>query len=257
MYSDDGEILQVAYAKKAIDKAASVVAITDGRIGISLCRIPVRSRLHTRHPKINYNILQPAGASNRLLLCFTGLAGDVRHLLLDANTVAVSHRVSFGETLSPLEMSTQISRMLTVALHPSDDRDAEKLDRPLACEGFVMGIEKGEIVLFSCSNSGHFSRESVVSAGRMSGKMELIAAQLQTSGEGIQDAILLAAELILAERDQDSDDADGHIEMRVIDLQQTSSCEAEANCTEPEKQCTVKTFRTIDEFRELLRNSLR
>jgi 20S proteasome alpha/beta subunit len=118
MYSDDGEILQVSYAKKAIDKAASVVGITDGRIGASLCRIPVRSRLHIRNPKITFNILQPAGASNRLLLCFTGLAGDVRHLLLDANTVVVSHRVSFGETVSPKEMSTQISRLLTLALHP-------------------------------------------------------------------------------------------------------------------------------------------
>jgi 20S proteasome alpha/beta subunit len=135
----------------------------------------------------------------------------------------------------------------------SGDGDAEKVDRPLACEGFVMGMEQGEMTLFSCSNSGHFSRESVACAGRMSEKTGLIAARLQRSGEGIQDAIQLAAEMMLEERDQDSDDTEGYIEMRILGGVQLAPLH-EAGGTEHEKQYTVRTFRTVDELRELFRN---
>jgi 20S proteasome alpha/beta subunit len=113
-YSDNGEIMQVDYAKKAVDRAASVVGITDGRVGVTLSRRPIRSRLHTRHERVNFNTL----LAGRLLLCFTGLASDVRYLLCSANKATVLHRVSYGETMSPFEMACEVSRLLTSALHP-------------------------------------------------------------------------------------------------------------------------------------------
>jgi 20S proteasome alpha/beta subunit len=114
MYSDDGEILQIAYAKKAIDKAVSVIGITNGRIGVSLSRVPKRSKLVVPNAKLNYNSLH----FDRLHLYFTGAQNDVKYLLCHANTAILSHKVNYGETVTCSALSSELSRFVALALHP-------------------------------------------------------------------------------------------------------------------------------------------
>lgn len=114
MYSDDGNILQMSYAEKAVRKSSSVIGFTYKRMGIILSRVQIRSKLILHNPKLNYNTIDVGN----LVAVFTGLSGDVKFLLRNANVLAQSHRVNYGETISSVELARDLSRYLTLSLHP-------------------------------------------------------------------------------------------------------------------------------------------
>ena len=114
MYSDDGNILQISYAEKSIGKSSSVIGCAYKDIGFILSRVPIRTKLIIHNPKLNYNSIN----LGNLVAVFTGLPGDVKFILRNANVLAQSHRISYGETISPLELARELSRYLTLSLHP-------------------------------------------------------------------------------------------------------------------------------------------
>ena len=252
LYNDKGEILQVCYAENAISKSSSVVGLTDGKVGFLLTRVPLRSKLVLHNPRITYNAIDVAG--ERLMMAFTGLPGDVKCMLRHANALCEDHRVNFGETMPLLMLIKELCRYATLSLHPSEDDQEDKIGRPLACKGILIGISserywdeededededeekchgkkscsvdvnkvierwgKRRMSLMVCEHSGTYYEASMAVIGKMDSTKINRLMQIHQKNVSLREVLLDAAKLLFEEKEEDGDKF-GFLELHVLTI---------------------------------------
>ena len=151
LYNDDGEILQVSYAGNAIRKSSSIVGLTTGSLGFLITRVQLKSRLMIHNPRITYNTL--TATQGRLMMAFTGLQGDVKCILRHAKVLCEDHQVKCAEAMPLLMMTKELCKYATSSLQPIEEDEEEKIGRPLACKGLLIGLSKKKLRVDESSES--------------------------------------------------------------------------------------------------------
>lgn len=241
LYNDDGEILQVSYAENAIAKSSSLVGLTNGRIGFLLTRVPLRSRLLVHNPRITYNSLDVIGG--RLMMAFTGLPGDVKCILRRANILCEDHRVKCGETMPLMMIIKELCKYATLSLHPSEDDKEDKIGRPLACKGLLIGLSKerfwyddddenvpnknvnvdnvrsrGEkrMSMMVCEHSGTYYETPIAVIGKMEAtKVNRLINMYESNDIPLREVLLNAGNLLFEEQESDGDKY-GFLELHIM-----------------------------------------
>jgi len=104
VFSPDGRILQVEYAKKAIDSGSLIIGITckDG--------IVLAADTHRVDPLLVANSVSKVEKVNKnIILTSAGYIGDARVLLKRARLKAQEHKLTYGENIGPEELVKFIS----------------------------------------------------------------------------------------------------------------------------------------------------
>lgn len=106
MFSPDGRLLQVEYAKKTVKQGTSTIGIVckDGVLLIADKRITDRLVVPTSIEKV-YQVDEHIGASA------SGILSDGRILIERAQVVAQQHKVTFDDPISVLEIVKDISNV--------------------------------------------------------------------------------------------------------------------------------------------------
>ena len=235
LYNDDGEILQVSYAQNAVAKSSSIVGLTNGRVGFLLTRVPLRSRLMVHNPRITYNSLDVLGG--RLMMAFTGLPGDVKCILRQANKLCEDHRVKCGEIMPLMMITKELCRYATLSLHPSEDDNDDKIGRPLACKGILIALstemfwdydEEHEsedidvnnmqrmMSMMICENSGKYYEAPIAVIGKMEAtKVNRLINMYESNDVPLREVLLTAGNLLFEEQKSDGDKY-GFLELHVM-----------------------------------------
>jgi len=104
VFSPDGRILQVEYAKKAIDSGSLIIGVTckDG--------VVLAADTHRFDPLIVKESLSKVDKVNdNIILTSAGYIGDARILLSKARVKAQNHKITYGEELSGRGLARYIS----------------------------------------------------------------------------------------------------------------------------------------------------
>ena len=270
LYNDDGEILQVSYAENAIAKSSSIVGLTNGRVGFLLTRVPLRSRLMVHNPQITYNSLDVVGG--RLMMAFTGLPGDVKCILRQANKLCENHRVKCGETMPLMMMTKELCRYATLSLHPSEDDNDDKIGRPLACKGILIALstemfwnydedEKHEsedidvnnmqnmgermMSMMVCENSGRYYEAPIAVIGKMEAtKVNRLVNMYESNNVPLREVLLTAGNLLFEEQESDGDKY-GFLELHVM-----TASESEGTGGVIEMKSPIKSIEELSRFLE-------
>ena len=104
VFSPDGRILQVEYAKKAIDAGSLIVGITT-KDGVILAADTYR----TDPLLASDSVSKIEEISDELIMTSAGYIGDSRVLLRKARLKAQEYKISYGEEISPEELVKYIS----------------------------------------------------------------------------------------------------------------------------------------------------
>ena len=112
-FSDDGNIFQVSYAQKSIERSPAVIGFVKNNIGMIISKVEVINKFAIHNSDVNYNFLK----YENLALCFTGMPGDVKFLLSYANKLIHQHKYKYGETINQVDLIVALSKFVTSALH--------------------------------------------------------------------------------------------------------------------------------------------
>ena len=104
MYSPDGRIIQVEYAREAVRRGSSVVAVrcNDGIILLA------ESRSHSKLIEPNEKISQ---IEDNLYVTFSGLLADARVLVNEARVHAQIHKITYGEECDVESVAWHLSKI--------------------------------------------------------------------------------------------------------------------------------------------------
>ena len=138
-YSDVGELLQVAYASKAVRKSTNsalgfILRGTElpSAVGILLSFNEVPSRLAIKS-KRSFDLFE-----NRLAMATVGLAADCDQLRMHSHVLSQVHQLKFGYgSMSCYGLSSKVAAYLTRALHPTEEDNP--IARPMAASAFICG----------------------------------------------------------------------------------------------------------------------
>ncbi len=104
MYSPDGRIIQVEYAREAVRRGSSVVALRCNE-GIVIL---AESRSHSNLIEPNEKISQ---IEDNLYVTFSGLLADARVLVNEARVHAQVHKITYGEECDVESIAWHLSKI--------------------------------------------------------------------------------------------------------------------------------------------------
>lgn len=132
MYSPDGRIIQVEYAREAVRRGSNVLAVrcNDGIVLLA------ESRSHSKLIEANEKISQ---IEDNLYVAFSGLLADARVLVHEARVYAQIHKITYGEEADAESIAWHLSSI------------AQKITqfggRPFGLAVIIAGINNSEPVI--------------------------------------------------------------------------------------------------------------
>jgi len=180
VFSPDGRLLQVEYARETVKKGATVIGIVAKNSVIFVAErvIPTRLMVPDSTQKIFQVDSHIAGAGS-------GLLGDARVLIKKAQDEARKHQLTYDE---PVEVSTLVSRMC----------DFKQLytqyggTRPFGVSLLIGGVDSKGSRLFVTEPAGNFVEYKAVSIGEGSVNVNKHLEKNYKEGLSSDEAITLA-----------------------------------------------------------------
>ena len=161
LFSANGELLQVQYAKEAGLKGASILCSHTSDGEVVLC-IPTREDTQTLQDRRSVD--KVAKISEGMWLAFSGLAGDGRAITKSARNFCNDYQFQFGI----------IPTVRSVARHIGEEQHESTLTggrRPYGVQMLLIGQEEedGELSVYKSEPSGEVSSWKAVAIGKNSG----------------------------------------------------------------------------------------
>ena len=158
-YTSEGELAQVAFAARGVDKCSPAVGFVVGdELGVLLSCSPRPSPLSLR---VSSTIEWMDGVG----VCAVGYKADCLRLKTEWRGVVENHKFIFGEAPAASKIATKLSAVLTSGLYPERGRDKEReapFARPLAASVLFLASDEapagGRLRLLQLDNSGAIFR---------------------------------------------------------------------------------------------------
>jgi proteasome alpha subunit len=152
IFSPDGRLFQVEYAKEAVKKGATALGVTfDG--GVILAATRSTPELQVRNPEKVFKIDDHIGAAT------SGLVADGRTLVEEARNEAQKHLMTYDEDIAPSVLAKFIA-----------DRCQQFTQyggvRPYGLSTISGGIKDGEATVYQTDPSGTLSQWRAVTIGK-------------------------------------------------------------------------------------------
>ncbi|MBD3312526.1 archaeal proteasome endopeptidase complex subunit alpha [archaeon] len=180
VFSPDGRLLQVEYARETVKKGATVVGVVakDSVVFVAEKVIPTKLMILENTQKIFQVDSHIAGAGS-------GLLGDARVLIKKAQDEARSHQLTYDE---PIEVSTLVSRVC----------DFKQLytqyggTRPFGVSLLIGGVDSKGARLFVTEPAGIFFEYKAISIGERSSNVNKYLEKNYKKNMNTNEAIKLA-----------------------------------------------------------------
>ncbi|MHA1651513.1 MAG: archaeal proteasome endopeptidase complex subunit alpha [Candidatus Helarchaeota archaeon] len=145
MYSPDGRIIQVEYAKEAVRRGSSVIAIKC-KEGIVIL---AESRSYSKLIEPNEKVSQ---IDDNLYLAFSGLLADSRVLINEARVFAQIHKITYGEECDVETLAGYLSKLA--------QRITQFGGRPFGLTLIIAGVNNSapELTVIEPSGAKHNAR---------------------------------------------------------------------------------------------------
>ena len=151
MYSPDGRIIQVEYAKEAVRRGSSVIAIKC-KEGIVIL---AESRSYSKLIEANEKISQ---IDDNLYIAFSGLLADSRILINEARVYAQIHRMTYGEECDVETLAQHLSKIA--------QRITQFGGRPFGLTILLAGVNNSQPELCVLEPSGARHNAKAMAIGR-------------------------------------------------------------------------------------------
>ncbi|MBD3263041.1 archaeal proteasome endopeptidase complex subunit alpha [Candidatus Woesearchaeota archaeon] len=183
VFSPDGRLLQVEYAKKAVNQGAMTLGIVykDGVLLIADRRI--REKL-----QISESIRKIYKLGNHLLSTFSGLTSDARVLVRKCRVFAQQHKLTYGEAIDVESLVKYLC-------------DLEQMHtlyggiRPFGVSFLIAGCDKKGFKLFSTEPSGIYWGFKARAIGLNSDEANKLLDKKYKDGMSKEDAVKLAIDI--------------------------------------------------------------
>ncbi|MHA1357196.1 MAG: archaeal proteasome endopeptidase complex subunit alpha [Candidatus Helarchaeota archaeon] len=177
MYSPDGRIIQVEYAKEAVRRGSSVIAIRSHE-GIVIL---AESRSYSRLLEANEKIAQ---IDDNLCIAFSGLLADSKVLITEARVHAQIQKITYGEECDVESLATHLSKL---AQHITQFGG-----RPFGLSIIIAGINNSKPELCVVEPSGAQHRAMAIAIGRNDNEFMSFLEENYTSDLSLADCRELA-----------------------------------------------------------------
>eukprot|EP01038_Epipyxis_sp_PR26KG_P010545 gene10545-14167_t len=152
-YTTDGEVAQIVYAAKSVEKLSSCVCFIDkkSKIGVLIICNQVESPLLIPRKA---NSMISNSPNQKLIWSIIGHPADSRYLSKQLNIIIHENKLIYGEFPSPENLSRQLAVWMTRGMYPREVEDP--IGRPLACKVIIpyYSVEKKNIQILIADNSG-------------------------------------------------------------------------------------------------------
>lgn len=175
-YTSDGELAQVAFAARGVQKCSPAVGfLTDNKMGVLLTCYPAPSPLAIGGmPLIE--------VKDRVGICTIGYNADCLRIKTDWRGIVENHKFTFGEPPTVDKIASKLSAVLTSGLYPEKK---EAFARPLATSLLFLAhdheIGEGNRLIMLENSGAIYQCHGLASLGSIAGKsfdMDAIEASL-------------------------------------------------------------------------------
>ena len=151
MYSPDGRIIQVEYAREAVRRGSSVIVVrcNDGIVLLA------ESRSHSKLLEPNEKISQ---IENNLYVTFSGLLADARVMVNEARVFAQIHKITYGEECDVESVAWHLSKIA--------QRITQFGGRPFGLAIIIAGINNSKPVISVVEPGGAKYDARAIAIGR-------------------------------------------------------------------------------------------
>jgi 20S proteasome alpha/beta subunit len=174
-YSDKGELLQLTYAGRAVQRSSPLIAFTStiprSKGGDSNCTVLMCMRRESVMQRSDNPESSVISRIESFVFTSAGYSPDCKSALAEAADVIYRHKQVFGESPSMDKLSGVLGRWITRGLHRIGDKE-NSISRPLATTLVICGLEKeysGRILLLENTGSYTMSK-NLISLGNMKTK---------------------------------------------------------------------------------------
>jgi proteasome alpha subunit len=203
VFSPDGRLFQVEYAKKAVEKGTTAVGLIYKDGGLIATDKLIRSKLvNVRSIEKIFKIDEHIGA------VASGLVADARKLIDHARVTAQREKVIYGEPI-PVEMLTRDICDLKQSYTQYGGT------RPFGVSLLILGADSNGAKLFETDPSGAFSEVYATAIGQGKKVAEDIFEEKYVRDMKFDDAVKLAVD-VLAEVNKDEETSDESLEIYYV-----------------------------------------
>jgi proteasome alpha subunit len=194
LFSPDGRIYQVEYAREAVKRGAPAVGVraADGVVLAAQTRTS-SSLMETESVEKLHKLDDHIGAAS------AGHVADARQLVDDARLECQTNRLRYGE---PIGLET-LTKALTDDIQESTQFGGT---RPYGASLLIGGVVDGEPGLFATDPSGTPQEWKAVAIGGSRGEIQEFLEERWTSDLSVDDAVTLALEALFAGVDSLADE---------------------------------------------------
>jgi proteasome alpha subunit len=179
VFSPDGRILQVEYAKKAIDAGSLIVGVTT-KEGVILA-----ADTHRVDPLlVADSVSKIEEVNSNIIMTSAGYIGDARVLLKRARLKAQEHKLTYGENINPEELVKYISDICQSFTQYGGIR-------PFGVSLLVGGMNENGPQLFSTEPAGIYFKYNAKAVGNNSVEANKILEKSWKKDMSVEDGIKL------------------------------------------------------------------
>jgi proteasome alpha subunit len=181
MFSPDGRLLQVEYAKKTVTQGSTTVGILckDGVVLVAAKKLPNSLIIPESVEKI-YEI------DNHIAATFAGITSDARVLIERSQVKAQQHKVTYETNADTLAIVKDISDLKQYTTQSG-------ALRPFGCALIVAGVDVEGPSVYVTDPTGIYFKYKAVAIGEHDKKVEEILEKEYKDSISMNDAIKLAA----------------------------------------------------------------
>lgn len=190
IFSPDGRLFQVEYAREAVKKGSTSIGMTYDN-GVLLIATRKTPKLQARNPEKIFKVDEHLG------VCTSGLVADGRVLVDDAREKAQQNRMTYGE---PITVQTQAKYLADIKQRFTQYGGV----RPFGLAMLTGGIEEGQPELYQSDPSGILKEWKAIAIGKGSERAMDTFEEEYEEGMDEHSSIELAVK-VLKEIDEDLD----------------------------------------------------
>jgi len=180
IFSPDGRLFQVEYAREAVKRGTTTVGICFKNGVLLSVDKNITSKLIVKDSIEKIFIID-----EHIAVAVSGLVADARKIIADARIIAQRHRLLYGEPITPFSLTSQICEEKQIYTQLGGIR-------PFGVSLLIAGVVNGEHQLFETDPSGAFTQCYASAIGMKKNEVEEIFEEKMTDDMNRDDAMKLA-----------------------------------------------------------------
>ncbi len=203
VFSPDGRLFQVEYAKEAVKRGSTAIGITC-KDGVVL----VANRFVQNNLILLDSIRKVHIIDDNIIATSSGLAADARRLIEMARVEAQKHRVTYSKPISVLQLSRNLANTMQIYTQYGGIR-------PFGVSMLLTGIDGADISLYDVEPSGAYTGYFATGIGSHKDEVEKLLAEKYSQEMSIDNAISMGIKILV---DVCNEDEVKHCNERTLDV---------------------------------------